>query len=99
MGRATPQSSPFTPDILNDGETLKWAYNVAVTRSIEMNGERFLAPMIDMFNHGAEPEVEISYDGSTGDCYAYASYDIPAGSPLRVSYGDPRDPTPVSHAL
>lgn len=46
------------------------------------------------FNHGTETEVEISYDGN-GDCYAYATYDIPAGSPLRVSYGDPTDPTPL----
>ena len=68
---------------------------MAITRSVEMNGERFIAPMIDMFNHGAETEVEISYDGNSGDCYAYATYDIPAGSPLRVSYGDPTDTTPL----
>ncbi|KAL7540293.1 hypothetical protein ACHAXR_011690 [Thalassiosira sp. AJA248-18] len=94
VGRAEPQNSPFSPDSLNS-EVLKWAYCVAVTRSVEMNGERFLAPMVDMLNHGAEPEVEISYDGNTGDCQAYASVDIPAGSPLRISYGDPRDPTPL----
>jgi len=72
----------------------KWAYNVAITRSREVNGERYLAPMVDMFNHGADTEVEISYDGN-GECYAMASYDIPAGSPLRVSYGDPTDSTPL----
>ena len=53
-----------------------------------------IAPMADMFNHSADTEVEISYDNN-GDCYAYASVDIPAGSPLRVSYGDPTDPTPL----
>ena len=52
-----------------------------------------IAPMIDMFNHGAAAEVELQFDGS--DCYAYSSVDIPAGSPLRVSYGDPTDPTPL----
>eukprot|EP00578_Thalassiosira_sp_NH16_P019338 CAMPEP_0181102076 /NCGR_PEP_ID=MMETSP1071-20121207/14114_1 /TAXON_ID=35127 /ORGANISM="Thalassiosira sp., Strain NH16" /LENGTH=388 /DNA_ID=CAMNT_0023185009 /DNA_START=242 /DNA_END=1408 /DNA_ORIENTATION=- len=95
VGRATPGSSPFSPEILNDGETLKWAYNVASTRSTEVNGERFMAPMIDMFNHGAQTEVEISYDATTGDCYAYSTVDVAAGSPLRVSYGDPTDPTPL----
>eukprot|EP00581_Thalassiosira_minuscula_P010462 CAMPEP_0183710862 /NCGR_PEP_ID=MMETSP0737-20130205/6495_1 /TAXON_ID=385413 /ORGANISM="Thalassiosira miniscula, Strain CCMP1093" /LENGTH=378 /DNA_ID=CAMNT_0025939227 /DNA_START=152 /DNA_END=1288 /DNA_ORIENTATION=- len=84
---ATPFSGKY------DSEVLKWAYNVACTRSIEVNGERFLAPMVDMFNHGADTEVEIQYDGN--DCYAYASTDIPAGSPLRISYGDPTDTTPL----
>lgn len=59
-----------------------------------MNGERIIAPLADMFNHGTETEVEISYDGN-GDCYAMAQYDIPAGSQLRISYGDPTDPTPL----
>ncbi len=53
-----------------------------------MNGERVIAPLADMFNHGTETEVELSYD-ENGDCYAIAQYDIPAGSPLRMSYGDP----------
>lgn len=47
-----------------------------------------------MFNHGAETNVEISYDAN-GDCYAYAQCDIPAGSELRVHYSDPTDPTPL----
>jgi hypothetical protein len=57
--------------------------------------ECFLAPMCDMFNHGANPEVEVAYDPNTGDCYAYALIDVPAGSPLRISYGDPTDTTPL----
>mmetsp|Transcript_16172 Transcript_16172/g.29182 ORF Transcript_16172/g.29182 Transcript_16172/m.29182 type:complete len:418 (+) Transcript_16172:211-1464(+) len=85
-------ATPFTANL--DSEVTKWAYNVAITRSREVNGERYLAPMVDMFNHGADTEVEISYDGN-GECYAMASYDIPAGSPLRVSYGDPTDSTPL----
>lgn len=69
--------------------------NVALTRSIEnFDGERCIAPMADMFNHHAEPQVEISYDGN-GDCYATAIVDIPAGSEMRTSYGDPTDPTPL----
>lgn len=48
-----------------------------------------------MFNHAAEPEVEVTYDPNTGDCYAYAIVDVPAGSPIRTSYGDPTDITPL----
>ena len=50
--------------------------------------------MVDMFNHGADNNVEIQYD-TNGDCYAYAMRDIPAGSELRVHYSDPTDPTPL----
>lgn len=73
----------------HDSAVLKWAYNVASTRSVELagTGERYIAPMIDMMNHGADAEVEISYDGMSGDCHAYASVDIPAGCRLRASYG------------
>ena len=82
------KNAPFNEEVLANVTVLKWAYNVALTRSTEYNGERVIAPMADMFNHGTETEVEISYDGN-GDCYAVAQFDIPAGSPLRVSYGDP----------
>ena len=49
--------------------------------------------MCDMFNHGAEPEVEISLEPNTGDCYAISIVDVPAGGPVRASYGDPADAT------
>mmetsp|Transcript_18717 Transcript_18717/g.40152 ORF Transcript_18717/g.40152 Transcript_18717/m.40152 type:complete len:424 (-) Transcript_18717:130-1401(-) len=88
------RNAPFSEEVLKNVTVLKWAYNVALTRSIDYNGERMIAPMTDMFNHGTETEVEISYD-ENGDCYAIAQYDIPAGSPLRISYGDPTDPTPL----
>jgi len=45
-----------------------------------------------MFNHGAYPEIESSYD-EEGNYYAYTTYDVPAGSPLRMSYGDPTNPS------
>ena len=32
-----PSLAPFSEVILNDGEILKWVYNVAVTRSIDMS--------------------------------------------------------------
>ena len=78
----------------SDVNALKWAYNVAVTRSIEVNGERFLAPVADMFNHGTETEVQIQYDEG-GNCMVYATRDVPAGSPLRMSLGDSTNPSPL----
>ena len=44
------------------------------------------------FNHGTETEVDFSYDDD-GNLYAYATKDIPAGSPLRMSYGCPTNPS------
>eukprot|EP00980_Cylindrotheca_fusiformis_P028584 scaffold22613_cov126-Cylindrotheca_fusiformis.AAC.4 len=92
------KASKFLPlsnqQIANDDNILKWAYNVAVTRSIEWNGERLIAPMADYFNHGADTEIDISYDAD-GNCMVYASKDVPAGSPLRMSLGDPTNPSPL----
>ena len=46
-----------------------------------------------MFNHGSDyTEIEPSYD-EEGNYYAYTTYDVPAGSPLRLSYGDPTNPS------
>ncbi|KAL7541012.1 hypothetical protein ACHAXR_010555 [Thalassiosira sp. AJA248-18] len=92
--KAVKNSDYFSEDILKNVTVLKWVYNVALTRSLEFNGDRVIAPMVDMFNHSTDTEVEISYD-ENGDCYAYASIDIPAGSPLRIHYSDPTDPTPL----
>jgi hypothetical protein len=71
----------------------QWAFNVATTRSFgELGGELKIAPMADMFNHGTQTEVEIKYD-EQGNCVAFATYDVPAGSPLRMSYGCPSNPS------
>jgi hypothetical protein len=88
--KLTPVSEPILENIC----ALKWAYNVALTRSVDWYGERCLAPMADMFNHGSEAEVEVSFD-EEGNCIAYATTDVPAGSPLRRSYGDSRNPSPI----
>jgi hypothetical protein len=81
-------------EILSNVTILKWAYNVALTRSIDWYGERYIAPMADMFNHGTVTEAEISYD-ENGNCMVYATTDVYAGCPLRVSYGDPTNPSPL----
>jgi len=44
------------------------------------------------FNHGTETEVELQTDAE-GNCVAVATRDVAAGSPLRMSYGDPTNPS------
>ncbi|OEU20387.1 ribulose-1,5-bisphosphate carboxylase-like protein [Fragilariopsis cylindrus CCMP1102] len=87
-------SGIISEETASNTEVLKWAYNVAATRSLDRNGELFIAPLADMFNHGTETEVDINYD-EEGNCMVYASKDIPAGSPLRMSLGDPTNPSPI----
>jgi hypothetical protein len=88
---------PLNPETINNREAVKWAYNVALTRYQEVwNPERakLIAPMADMLNHAAEPNCQITFDYE-GNCQVTALYDIPAGSPLTISYGDPTNPTPI----
>jgi len=74
-------------------ELTKWAFAVVHTRCFETeDGDVKLVPMADMFDHGTEVEVDISYD-EEGNCYAYSHYDIPGGNPLRMSYGDYTNPS------
>jgi len=82
----------LSQNTVTDVNLLKWAYNVAATRSIEWNGERCIAPMADMFNHGTETDIDITID-EQGNCMAYTSKDVQAGSPLRISLGDPTNPS------
>lgn len=86
------QFVPLSKETVSDRLLCKWAYNVAETRSFDVNGEKVIAPMADMFNHGTETEAEISLD-EEGNCMVYATRDVPAGSPVRVSLGDPTDPS------
>ena len=50
--------------------------------------------MADFFNHGAETEVDYQFDNE-GNLVVYTTRDIPAGSPLRLSLGDPTNPSPL----
>ena len=80
---------------LLDKELIKWAYNVALTRSTLVGTRELrIAPMADYFNHGADTEAEITFDNQ-GNCLVSATRDVPAGSPLRISLGEPRDPSPL----
>lgn len=70
----------------------KWAFSVVHTRCFEANGDILIIPMVDMLNHGTETEVDLSFD-EEGNCYGISKYDIPAGYPLRMSYGDHTNPS------
>jgi len=52
-----------------------------------------LCPWLTFFNHGTETEVDISFD-ENGNCIAFTNRDVPAGHPLRMSYGCPTNPSP-----
>jgi len=72
-----------------------WAYQIVYTRSFEANngsGDLCIAPMADYFNHGTETEIMMGYD-EEGNCHVQTTEDVPAGSPLRMSYGDPTNPS------
>lgn len=88
---------PIGDRIINDDVVCKWAYNVALTRFHEVwspRREKKLAPMADMFNHATYPNIDVSYDND-GNAMATAVMDIPAGSALTISLGDPSNPTPL----
>jgi hypothetical protein len=44
------------------------------------------------FNHGTETEVDLVVD-EQGNTQVYTTRDVPAGSPLRMSYGCPTNPS------
>lgn len=71
-----------------------WAYQIVYTRAVETeDGDMKIVPLADFFNHGSDyTEVAPHYDDA-GNYYAYTTYDVPAGSPLRMSYADPRNPS------
>ncbi|CAB9513212.1 M protein repeat protein [Seminavis robusta] len=87
---------PFLSDQTKRSRKIaKWAFQVVYTRSVgamDAFGDVKIAPMADMFNHGTDTEIQLSYD-EQGNCYGITTYDVPAGSPLRMSYGDPTNPS------
>jgi len=85
-------------DFLSDNvktskDLAKWAFAALYTRGFPTpDGDFKIAPMADMFDHSADPEVSLQYD-EEGNCVVYSCKDVPAGSPLRLSYGDSTNPT------
>lgn len=80
----------------NDIDLARWAFAVVFTRCTPFGGgdgtDAQIIPIADYFNHGTETEVGLNID-EEGNAYVYATKDIPAGSPLRVSYGEPTNPS------
>jgi hypothetical protein len=76
----------------DDIDLAKWAFNVVYTRCWGSDDEKVIVPMADMFNHGTYPDISINYD-ENGNCVAYTTKDVEAGSPLHMSYGDPTNPS------
>mmetsp|Transcript_20394 Transcript_20394/g.49055 ORF Transcript_20394/g.49055 Transcript_20394/m.49055 type:complete len:478 (+) Transcript_20394:190-1623(+) len=98
MARLSVSSIKLIPflneDTKYDASLCEWAYQIVYTRSFETDdGDVRIVPMGDMFNHASDyTEIEPSYDDE-GNYYAYTSYDVPAGSPLRMSYAEPTNPS------
>ena len=73
----------------------KWAYSVVYTRGFDDGfGDIKIAPMADLFNHDAYYQIQGQYD-EQGNFYAFTTCDVPAGSPLSMSYtsGDSSNPS------
>ncbi|CAB9499232.1 M protein repeat protein [Seminavis robusta] len=92
--RALQDVQFLTTETRSNRPLAKWAFAIVSTRSFpSQDGTDYnIVPMADMFNHGTNTEIQISYD-EEGNCYAVTNYDVPAGSPLRMSYGDPTNPS------
>lgn len=90
--KRVPYLSEYTTE---NSDLTKWAFQIAYTRSFPANdgtGDLRIVPVADLFNHGTESEIELAYD-EDGNCYAQTTRDVPAGSPLRMRYGDPTNPS------
>ena len=74
----------------------KWAFAIVFTRCFPFGetdgGDSHIIPIADYFNHGTYTEVEMNVD-KEGNCFVYSTRDVPAGSPLRISYGEPTNPS------
>lgn len=98
MSRLSVSSIKLIPflneDTKYDVDLCNWIYQIVYTRGFETeDGDIKIVPMGDMFNHGSDyTEIEPSYD-EEGNYYAYTTYDVPAGSPLRIQYADPTNPS------
>lgn len=83
----------LSAELKTERSIAKWAFNVVYTRNFgPEGGEKNIVPMGDMFNHGTETEVDFSYD-EQGNCNVFTTRDVSAGSPLRMSYGCPTNPS------
>ena len=82
-------------------ELWNWAYQIVYTRAVEVESRTStttptqdlqIIPVADYFNHGTDIDVVMEYDDG-GNLSVYAGRDVPAQTPLRMSYGDPTNPS------
>mmetsp|Transcript_30951 Transcript_30951/g.65398 ORF Transcript_30951/g.65398 Transcript_30951/m.65398 type:complete len:457 (-) Transcript_30951:255-1625(-) len=77
-------------------EVLKWAFNTVYTRAYAdkdgQGSDVTITPLGDMFNHGTDTDIEVYFDEG-GNAMVYTTKDVPANSPLRISYGCPTNPS------
>jgi len=95
LNHLTVKKVPFlSVETKGNGNLWTWAYQVVYTRAFETeDGDLRIVPMGDYFNHGSDyTEIVYGYD-EEGNYLAQTSFDVPAGSPLRISYGDPTNPS------
>lgn len=85
---------PFLSDeTKNNADLWTWAYQVVYTRSFDdVSGDLRIAPVGDYFNHGAETNIGMGYD-EAGNFHVQTTKDVPAGSPLHMSYGCTTNPS------
>ena len=78
---------------IHNNDVIKWAFQVATTRSFEgTDNVSRIVPLGDYFDHSADAEVAMNFDGE-GNCVAYTTMDVRSGSPLRISYCDSTNPS------
>lgn len=83
----------LSDELKKDREICKWAYNTVQTRRLPGDDTDLkIVPMVDYFNHGTETEVDVKID-EAGNCVVFTNRDVPAGYPLRMSYGCPTNPS------
>lgn len=86
--------SSLSYDVKSNKDLTSWAYNALYTRYQELpNGNICLIPMVDYLNHGGvNSNAYVTYDEG-GNAYVYTAYDVTAGDPIHICYGDPTNPS------
>lgn len=84
-----PTISDYTK---NNLEVTKWAFNVVFTRARAAFGEAEIIPMADMFNHAADPNVEVQYDGEANVHVTFLK-DVQPGEAMYKCYGQHTNPS------
>jgi hypothetical protein len=86
-----PKTLAIDPDIIQNQDLTTWVFNSVFTRcwrypdEVNDNERCDIVPLGDMFNH-AQQNMEIDYDGD-GNVIFSVRHDLPANSPLYLSYG------------